>query len=287
MPDPQRDSFVVMGLAEAGVPATRLESLDEIRRATQPPRAPTQKEQPADDTLPFRPVLRPPTAVLSILDDGREEGEKIRLRRDITVIGRTEGDVIIPHDNAMSGKHAAIQRESAKGRYRWVLVDLGSTNGTFVRASSTVMRHGQEIMIGGRRYRFDAAQGAAAAAAAAEAATADASQPAGTRGWQTVKTSDLIPSLVELSSQGKEGQRLLLNQEENWIGRDLSQCSVVLVNDLLVSPRHARLYRDAKGVWHLDNAGSRNGTWIRITRMALDGVGMFQLGEQRFLLKTL
>lgn len=286
MPKSPHDSFVAMGLAEAGIPSTRLESLDEIRRATQPPRMPTLKEQQAEpDTVAFRPVLRPPMALLCLLDDGREEGQWVRLRQDVTVIGRTEGDIIVPHDNSMSGRHAAIQREAVKGRYRWVLTDLQSTNGTFVRAASTILKHGQQILLGGRRYRFDAAQAGAAALAAA--AAAEPEQPAGTRCWQSVKSSDLLPSLVELTSQGADGQRLLLNQEENWIGRDLAQCSVTLVNDLLVSPRHARLYRDAKGLWHLENAGSRNGTWIRIDRLVLDSVGQFQLGEQRFLLRIL
>ena len=80
---------------------------------------------------------------------------------------------------------------------------------------------------------------------------------------------------------------MLLMKQDNWIGRDPSQCSVVLTDDLMVSPRHARLRRDTKGRWHLENAGSRNGTWIRINRIAIDGAGQFQLGEQRFVLRTL
>ena len=62
--------------------------------------------------MAYRPVLRPPMAMLCLLDDGREDGEWIRLRKDVTTIGRTEGDIVVPHDTAMSGRHAAIQRET-------------------------------------------------------------------------------------------------------------------------------------------------------------------------------
>jgi pSer/pThr/pTyr-binding forkhead associated (FHA) protein len=91
---------------------------------------------------------------------------------------------------------------------------------------------------------------------------------------------------VEVTAGG-EGQRYLLPQAENWVGRDARTCNVVLANDLLVSPRHARVYRDAKGRWHMENNKSQNGLWIRIEQMALDGSCQFQLGEQRFLLRVL
>jgi pSer/pThr/pTyr-binding forkhead associated (FHA) protein len=78
-----------------------------------------------------------------------------------------------------------------------------------------------------------------------------------------------------------------LTSPDNVIGRDAAGCTVVLADDPLVSPRHARLYRDAKGRWHLENCGSRNGTWLRVKKIALDGNGQFQLGEQRFLVRAL
>jgi hypothetical protein len=139
-----------------------------------------------------------------------------------------------------------------------------------------VLKHGQELLIGGRRLRFDAApQGAVVPAAG---------QPQATQGWHTVGPTDLIPSLVEVSAQG-EGQRYFLSQSDNWIGRDKSQCSIVLTNDPLVDARHARLFRDPKGRWRLDNNKSLNGIWLRVDKVSLDGTGQFLLGEQRFLVK--
>ena len=146
-------------------------------------RPPTAKEAMPDDTLPYRPVVRLPVAVLSVFDDGRTEGESFRLRNEVFTIGRTEGDLLLPHDGMISRKHATITRKSEKGRVRWLLEDLGSHNGTFVRVADAILSHGQEILLGGKRYSFNAAPRASAVAAEAGGA------PAGevkTQGWQAI-----------------------------------------------------------------------------------------------------
>jgi len=264
-------------------PDTRLESIEGRRSAiSASQRMITAKEQGAEsDTHPHRPVYRPPMLILCILDDGSDDGEWVRLRADKTVIGRSEGDVIIAHDAMMSSKHTSITRHVHKGGYRWLLSDLGSTNGTFVRISDTPIKHGQEILVGSRRFRFNAApQGAAMIEE-----TGESGKSAKTRGWQAVSPEDLIPSLVEIATTG-DGQQFMLRTTDHWIGRNAKQCSVVLTDDLMVSPRHCRLYRDGKGQWHLENAGSRNGTWVRINKIPLNTNAQFQLGEQRFFVRV-
>src|SRR4051794_27294332 len=62
------------------------------------------------DPQPFRPTLRPPMALLNVLDDGCDTGEVLRIRTASFVIGRIEGDLIIPHDEGISGRHAEINR---------------------------------------------------------------------------------------------------------------------------------------------------------------------------------
>jgi pSer/pThr/pTyr-binding forkhead associated (FHA) protein len=222
-------------------------------------------------------------ALLCIVDDGHEDGEWRRLRGDRVVIGRSEGDILVPHDAMISGRHAELSRQFDRGRYSWQLTDLQSTNGTYVRVGAARLKHNQELLLGGGRYRFDAApQGVAALTGSAGA---PAEQGASTRGWQAVSPAELFPSLVELTPQG-EGQRFLLTKDDLRIGRDADSCDVVL-NDPLVSPRHARLRRDAKGRWQIENTKSVNGTWVRINQMALDAACLFQLGEQRFLFRVL
>ncbi|MFM9058303.1 MAG: hypothetical protein ACKOSQ_04150, partial [Planctomycetaceae bacterium] len=61
--------------------------------------------------LPFRPLFRPPVPRLTILDDGEQAcGQTVRLREEVTVIGRTDGDVRLPHDMLVSTRHAEIVR---------------------------------------------------------------------------------------------------------------------------------------------------------------------------------
>jgi pSer/pThr/pTyr-binding forkhead associated (FHA) protein len=221
--------------------------------------------------------------MLCVLDDGREDGEWVRLRGDRVIIGRADGDVVIPHDTMISARHAELTRHHEQGRYRWHLTDLNSTNGTYVRVTTAILKHQQELLMGSRRYRFDAApQGAALLAETGEPGTGTRTE---TRGWQAVAPADVVPSLVELTPHG-EGQRHFLTKNDNWVGRNPATSAVVPANDPLISPQHARIYKDAKGRWLVENTKSVNGTWLRIERMALDAACQFQLGEQRFLLRV-
>ncbi len=281
---------------------TMVESVEEIRaqirgranaRETIPP---TVKESvpvtlPAasaagesrDDTVRFKPVNRPGVALLVILDDGEDDGEVVRLRRESFIIGRVQGDLVIPHDGNMSGKHAEIVRRLEGNRWHWFLRDLQSTNGTFVRVSGGILRDGQEVLIGGTGYRFESA---------AQADDPDEGPviPGGasaTRKWGGGSIAQLAaqmsPALVTLTPDG-DGRKYLLDQPDQWVGRDAAQASVVL-DDPLVSPRHARIHRDAKGKWMIQNNKSLNGIWMRITEASLERGGQFQCGEQRFLFK--
>lgn len=264
---------------------TRLESVEEIRQAMKSRRNPTQKEAAETETPAFRPLRRPPMALLCILDDGREEGEWYRLRSERTVLGRSEGDIVIPHDTMMSSRHAEILRKLELGRYVWYLADLRSTNGTYVRVGNALLKHNQEMLIGGRRYRFESGAAPLEPPADATAHEGD-SQLVQTRGWQAVQPSDFIPSLVELTTQG-DGQRYLLQKPDNLMGRDARVCNVLVHNDPLLSPRHAVFHRDKKGRWHVENARSINGVWLRVDQIVLDNACQFQLGEQRFLVRLL
>jgi hypothetical protein len=276
----------------AAIEGTRLESDEEIRQALQARRArlatrpqvappgtaargpvavPAEVEAQAE-----RPVLRPPIALLCILDDGRANGEWVRLRSDVTVLGRTEGNVLIPHDGLASSRHAEIVRQRTPTGYRWLLADLQSTNGTFLRITSTILHNDNEVLIGGGRYRFEA--GVAASPAA---------PPSTTQPWPGIAPiRSQVPSLVELSPAGPVC-RHTLTRPEYWIGRDAQLCAIARPGDALVNARHARLYRDANGVWRIENNKSLNGLWLRIADpMPLGPSCQFRVGEQRFLFRV-
>ena len=273
--------------------ATVLESVEEIRaqirgmaavkEAVAAPVATTAAATGVDqDTSAYRPTLRPSMALLHVLDDGEDSGEVLRIRPNSFVIGRVEGDLIIAHDGGISGRHAEISRRLENGEHCWYLKDLQSTNGTFVRASTIILSHEQEFSIGGRRFRYEVPT-VPEQPAAAEAERNVTSKWESLAGPQAV--SGLQPSVVEVSP-GRPGQRFPLREQENWIGRERSQCSIV-VDDPMADRRHARIYRDEKNRWIIANARSRNGLWARIQEVNLGRGGFFQCGEQRFFFKVL
>jgi pSer/pThr/pTyr-binding forkhead associated (FHA) protein len=237
----------------------------------------------ADDTERFRPVQRPTTPILVVLDDGDDDGEAIRIRKETFAIGRVQGDLVIPNDGNISGRHAEIVRRLEGGRWQWYLRDLQSTNGTFVRVSGGILRDGQEVLIGGLCFRFESSHIDDAAETAAGTGA-----PASTRkfvgGSIAQFTAQMNPTLIALTPDGGE-KRYPLDRPELWVGRDRAACSIVL-EDPLVSPKHARLFRDPKGKWMIQNNRSLNGIWMRITEVSLEKGGQFQCGEQRFLIRT-
>jgi pSer/pThr/pTyr-binding forkhead associated (FHA) protein len=277
----------------APVEATRLESDDEIRQALQarlaqlqpkpattgrgwqatPPPA-AEPETPAE-----KPQQRPPLGLLCILDDGKLDGEWVRLRGDRYLIGRVEGDVRIPHDVLMSSRHAELVRQKARDGHRWVLTDLESRNGTWVRIGSSVLRDQNELVIGRGQYRFEAGTAPAAVAAAPTA------PPGATIGWAAGPTGLGVAALVDVTPGGT-GQRYSLTQPEYWIGRDPKACAIARPDDPFANSRHARLHRDARGQWHVDNNRSVNGLWLRIDEIPLGATCQFRLGEQRFLFRV-
>jgi len=76
------------------------------------------------------------------------------LVRDEVVLGREGADIVFSADPFMSRRHAVIRRDPATDVY--TLVDLESSNGTFVRIENDAfLKHGDEIRIGRHLFRFD------------------------------------------------------------------------------------------------------------------------------------
>ncbi len=236
---------------------------------------------PPVETSVYRSVNRPAMAVLTVLDDGsRTDGEQWRIRSDRFVIGRTMGQCVIAHDPDISGSHAEITRESHGLGFHWYLTDLQSTNGTFLQIRRVVLRHGQEILLGSRRYEFQAP-----CLAVPELANAQSDRTRRSFGqWQGVANL-LQPRLVQLTPSG-EGAIYPLRCETMWIGAD-PHCDISISGDPFLSGQHARLSRDKCGRWVLTDCESLNGILTRVNRVSVEGERRFQLGGQRFLLRIL
>ncbi len=228
----------------------------------------------------FRPTARPPVPMLIVFDDGRMEGEVIRIREPRFLIGRTEGDLRFPLDGRMSGRHVEVTYQYVGGLHRWVVTDLQSTHGMFVRVSKTVLADKAEILVGDGRYRFDAPQPGPAATAELPA---DEPNRGATRGWDDGPSPFRPPALTELL--GNEiGNRTMLVKNEYWIGSDAT-CPICRPDDPFCEPRHVRLYRKPQGTWHAEHNRTLNGLWLRMSQIAVDGMVHFQIGEQRFQIK--
>jgi pSer/pThr/pTyr-binding forkhead associated (FHA) protein len=240
-----------------------------------------KQDAAADRAQPFRPLFRPPTALLDIMDDGGQTEEVVRIRGDVLTIGRSQAHVVIPHDGQMSGTHAQISRRLEGGSYEWVLADLNSRNGTFIRVARVPLADGQMFLLGSHRYVYRAP------AIPASAPAADG--PVGTQGWQTVSPADLArltPTLVRLNPDGAE-QPFPMLSDKLVIGQDPAVCQVVLDDDPAVSTLHAKIRRTDRGDLVLEDANSRNGIWLAIGKHRFHKAIRFQLGEQRFRIRIL
>jgi hypothetical protein len=236
----------------------------------------------ARPAVAFRPTVRPPVAVLTVFDDGKTDGEVIRIRDHRFTIGRTEGDLCIPFDGRISGRHLEITHQVVGGLHRWVVTDLQSTHGMYVRVSRTVLADKAEFLVGNGRYRFDSPQADVGPTVAHGADEGGFNQ---THGLDDGASPFRPPAVTELI--GSEiGNRMLLIKNEYWIGSDPS-CPICRPDDPFCEPRHVRLYRGgSSGGWHAEHHKTPNGLWLRMPQITVESLAQFQIGEQRFQLKV-
>jgi pSer/pThr/pTyr-binding forkhead associated (FHA) protein len=81
-----------------------------------------------------------------------------------TVLGRESGDIVFTEDPFLSRRHAIIRADGLDGKGAksapptFSLIDLGSSNGTFVQIRAEVtLAHGAEFRIGQQLFRVDLA----------------------------------------------------------------------------------------------------------------------------------
>ena len=224
-----------------------------------------------EDVNDFRPSLRPPVPVLTVLDDGSQvHGECLRLRGDSFTIGRTAGDLRLSNDSSISGQHAAIRRVPWKGGYQWQLSDLGSINGTFVRCRRAVLHPEAIVILGGRRFRLRY-----------PLLPRHGGSPAVTRHVdRSAASQDGYPSLVEAAPKAG-GVEVSLRVDDLTIGRAGGGAAIEL-DDPLLAHRHAHLGRHRDGTWVITAETTRNGVWVSVATVALTSDCFFRCGEQMF-----
>jgi pSer/pThr/pTyr-binding forkhead associated (FHA) protein len=226
----------------------------------------------------YRSPYRYAAPRITICDDGSlDDGEVVHVRSDRMVIGRSKGDILIPHDVAMSGSHAEIARVDVGGKHAWVVRDLNSSNGTLVRCRTVTLRPGLTLLIGSKRYRFELTPTSAPPSKheAQDDTTALVDN-------LNASAADAPPALVETTPTGdKTPRRHPFRSLRIAIGRPGFGNDIEL-DDLCVAKVHAIVTRDASGVWQLESQPSLNGIWVKIDAVKLTDNCLFQCGEQRF-----
>lgn len=218
-----------------------------------------------------RPFRRPPTPVLTALDDGSiDSGEQFRLRGDVFTIGRKQGDIVLSHDSSVSGIHAQIRRQQVGGKYVWYLTDLDTRNGTFVRSARAALTN-QVMILGSRRFVLDNPLASLSADGADSNTNAMAVQPPPESIW---------PTLREFTTH-ERSLAIPIKHDRSVIGRAGSGAEILL-DDPLIDHRHAILQRTPTGVWMISSLDTLNGIWVTVPTIQLTTSCHFQCGEQRF-----
>ena len=130
--------------------------------APQPPAAPPAQSAPLAPTpITAAPAIprgdsRPVLAVLEIVNAGPTKGERFEIHVPLAHVGRgTHNDVVLA-DDSVSETHAKLQRRDDG----WYVVDVGSTNGTYVggqRISADRRLDGSpDVRFGGVKMAFHA-----------------------------------------------------------------------------------------------------------------------------------
>ena len=246
---------------------------------TGPPAPPPKPVQPQTvEEVLYRSPYRYAAPRITICNDGSlEDGEVVHVRSDRMVIGRSKGDILIPHDVAMSASHAEIARVDVGGKHAWVVRDLDSSNGTLVRCRAVTLRTGMTLLIGSKRYRFEVPTSSVSPSSAAtlDPKTALVDDLASTR-------ADSLPALIETTpTDDKTPRRHPFRSTRQAIGRPGFGNDIEL-DDLCVAKVHAVVTRDASGVWQINSQPSLNGIWVKIDAIKLTDNCLFQCGEQRF-----
>lgn len=116
-----------------------------------------QKNAKDDGFVPAPPPVKRSKKepwVLAI-DSGAHAGERLQLVPQVH-IGRSDGCELVLEDDYISSKHAMLENQ---GHGRWVIQDLGSTNGTYVNAEKiidpVVVTPDDIIRIGGVQMRLE------------------------------------------------------------------------------------------------------------------------------------
>lgn len=137
-------------------PAVPAASAPPSAAAPKPAPTPAPKAAPAPPPPPAaagasaggaRPSTRIAIATLEILNEGPDKGKTLEVRSPLTNIGRGDHNDLVLSSETVSDSHAKLQKRE-RG---WYIVDVGSTNGTYVGGRRV---QGEQELTGAPDIRF-------------------------------------------------------------------------------------------------------------------------------------
>jgi len=213
-------------------------------------------------------MVTPPKLLYSLFvvrPDG-SHGEEYKLANPVTVLGRTEGDIVLGDDSLISRRHARFTATNEG----LIIEDLKSANGIFWRLRKTVnLRDGDLILMGRQMFRF--------AVPKSETLTGD----------KAAKDKAAKPpaELVRVLAGGVDENHYPLVAGENVLGR--TRGTLTFPEDAYLSSQHAKInFIDNK--WVAEDMNAANGTFIGVRERVLLGDGdIVLIGHQLLRITTI
>jgi pSer/pThr/pTyr-binding forkhead associated (FHA) protein len=222
---------------------------------------------------PVPTTVGTPAGLTSVNRDG-SDGRYYPITGDRFDVGRTSGMLLFGDDGYLSDRHVRLEwRDGA-----WVLVDLSSLNGTFLRIRSREeVMDGDTLLVGMQVLKFELLSGEERDPA-----------PAVEHGVLYFGTPPRRPwgRLRQVTTAGICRDVLHLYRPEVVIGRESGD--IVFSDDEFMSRAHTALRNDA-GRAYLVDLNSSNGTYLRIRKERKLSPGDFlRMGDQllRFTLRA-
>ncbi len=198
-------------------------------------------------TLFFGAATAERTAKLVLVRGQSAYGSQWRLQAGETVIGRADGMVLFPDDDALAIRHCKLV---FRGADLW-LEPEDTTNGVFVKVREPAqLARGDEIVVGAQRLRVLGEEDRPVAVRA----------DPGTRILGSLVKPAPPITLLRIGPDPVQNEVFYRCQRLLTLGR--SNCDVNFPRDSFVSERHAQLTHDGNGLV-LEDLRSRNGTYVR------------------------
>jgi len=191
-------------------------------------------------------------AKLGLIKGGGFEGARYSLTQEDHPAGRKEGFLLFPDDPFCSPVHANFFYFAEQ----FFVEDKGSLNGVYIRIKGpTKIRHGAYFRVGEQLFRFECDDALPPVRGLSE------------RGENTMFLGSPIqagpkPRLIHILSGGKIGGVYFVDKTQITMGRE--GCTFNYPGDKFISGKHA-IFSQKGEDFYLEDAGSKNGTYIRIT----------------------